>query len=188
MIKRSLVHIVFFLSAAICLTAAAQNKPVGKSWIASDFPANNDSYGTIEQAKRWALCAATLDLYADATEATEASGTKTNTVQAIRNLANGAEASVMAVILIGSLKDLENASPEQMKKTLSARIKYSQVASDEFPAAARTTLLSQLENTKDKDQFAYDLDASAANCIREKVLEIQETYVNMVRELAMRAN
>lgn len=180
--KKNSLATALLILACLGAQVSAQTKHAGKTWIATDFPGQNQKYGTIEQAKRWALCAATLDLYADVLES---NGGKTNTTKLLRDIANGAEVSIMAVFLASVLTEAEKLPQDQIIGLLSAKMEYANGASKDYPEAQRTYLLAVLENTNNKVQFALDLDASAGDCLSKEVLTTQESYINLMREYAM---
>lgn len=63
----------------------------GTSWIASDFPPNPD-LPEIEQAQKWALCAATLEVYAELTRDQLKKPATANTIQ---SYASGAKTAIL---------------------------------------------------------------------------------------------
>ena len=153
----------------------------GTSWITSDFPPNPE-LPEIEQAQKWALCAATLEVFA---ELTRDQLKKPATADTIQSYASGAKTAILGVFLMGLPMKIEGKSDAEVQRIFKTTRTYAAMASDSFPELKKKEILSRFELTEDAAALVDDLDASAAACLKKDVLIMQQTYLDIVREVVL---
>jgi hypothetical protein len=154
----------------------------GKSWIKETFPIPSDN--EIDEAQQWALCAATLSIYAEIVR-TELK--KPNVADKLNGLSAGASTAIMGVFAMSLAKKIKGQTEEQTKATFQNTMKYAAMASSEFPKVKRTEILADKELRSDLNSWYRDLNASTAACLKPLVLELQQNYIDLVREIALSA-
>ena len=169
---------IYALLAAMMFMQAAHGK--GTSWIGPDFPPDPES-SEVEQAQKWALCAATLEVFA---ELTREHLKKPSTADTIQAYASGAKTAIMGVFFAGLPKKLEGKSDIETQRIFKNTKDYAVMASESFPELKKKEVMSRLELALDKAIWFADLDSSAAHCLRKDVLTFQQMYIDISRQLA----
>ncbi len=168
--------ILVAISASLALITSAHSE--GTSWIAPDFPTL--SLSDVEQAQQWALCAATLEIYA---EVIRDMLKKPSSADMVDSYANGAKIAILGVFLVKMRDRITGKTDTEVKDIFNKTIDYAGMASKEFPALKKTEITSDLELRENKETWYADLGESAKTCSQKRVLEIQQTYIDMVRQL-----
>jgi hypothetical protein len=170
------ILIAAFLTT-IMFTQSARS--AGTSWITSDFPPNPDM-PEIEQAQKWALCAATLEVFA---ELTREQLNKPATADTIQSYASGAKTAILGVFLMGLPLKIEGKTDAEAQSIFDKTRNYAAMASDSFPELKKKQIISKFELTANTAALFEDLSASAAACLKKDVLIMQQNYIDIVREV-----
>lgn len=169
-----------FISAFFTTMMFTQSaNSAGTSWIASDYPPNPDM-PEIEQAQKWALCAATLEVFADVTREQLK---KPATADTIQSYASGAKTAILGVFLIGLPMKIEGKSDAEAQSIFEKTRQYAAMASESFPKLKKREIMSRFELTANTAALVEDLSASAAACLKKDVLIMQQNYIDIVREV-----
>ena len=170
--------IIVAISASLALISSAHSE--GTSWIAPDFP-SNFSLSDTEQAQQWALCAATLEVLA---EVTRDLAKKPATADRLDSFSSGAKTAIIGAFVVKMLERTEGKTNAEVQDIIKETFSYAAMASKEYPSLKKTEILSDLELREDKKTWYADLGVSAKACLQKPVLELQQTYIDMVRNLA----
>ena len=168
--------ILVAISASLALISTAHSE--GKSWIAPDFPTL--SLSDTEQAQQWALCAATIKVLADVTRDQL---NQPATADRLNSYANGAKTAIVGVFAIKMLERTEGKTDAEVQDIFKKTFKYAAMASEAYPDLKETEIMSDFELRKDKETWYADLAESAKACLQRPVLEVQQTYIDMMREI-----
>ncbi len=181
MLRRFLITFI----AALLTQSALANPPAtpsaGKSWISTSFPFDKDLPVT-RQAQQWAMCSATLEVFS---EFIKNEMGKPDTATAYKNFSNGAAIAIIGVFIRDLANRAEQMSGDELVDKMQQTIKYSQFASKDYTAAAKTQIGMMRENSSNKNQFMEDLIASSKSCTQKHVLDMQQIYIDAARQLLL---
>lgn len=169
---------LFIFLAALLIPAFAYADGSGRAPYVTQkqFLFSGDKH---EQARTWATCAALYNTLSGLYQLRD------NPAQAkeFNNLGNGAEVAVAMTFVVSAFgASLENVSPSRFNATWD----FAKVAMKEMPSAQQTTISANIEmgmkgTTELKNEVQAVIDG-ATICIKNR--ELQQTYINIWRELA----
>lgn len=169
---------IFYISI-ILISTIFNAQAQGKSWIAKDFPINRD-LSDVEEAQRWALCAATIEVLA---EVTRDQLKKPATADTLLTYSNGAKTAILGTFLVNASDRMKNKSDEEVQEIFKKTTEFAIMARTEFPALHKTRIMSDYELRDNKNSWYDDLGKSAASCLQKPALELQQIYIDAVRLL-----
>jgi len=174
------MYLAFVLSIASggIVFAVQPSEPV--SWISNNFPPALGTMTETEEANEWAVCAATLNLYAEfATDNLE----KPSNAETLEGFAHGAKIALMGAFITRLPEKMAGKSEEEIPSIFQDVASYAYMASESYPKAKEALLRSNLELREDKASWYRDLDASARDCLKAPGRKAQQVYKELMLEI-----
>ncbi len=150
-----------------------------ETWVTEDFPFDIQKMSSLEQANRWATCAAVVNIVSEIMK----NDGNTATASTLNEIANGAKTSIISVIIMGASKQRKGEADKDFMIRFKKNTEYAQMASKEYTESKLNNIMASLEMAKNKDQWMSALQTSFTRCISKQVLEVQQLHIDGIRAL-----